>query len=139
MNLFADTVVVDPGTQWVAAATAIAITLGLIAQIVLQVMAREQATAAAKDVAAVKENLQANDERTTRKMGDMAEVAKATHTLVNSNMGTQLKLNSVVSRRLAKLTNDATDIQAANLADELYDAHVAKQNVVDEEAKSKST
>lgn len=66
-----------------------------------------------------------------RKADDLAVVAGKTHTLVNSNMGVQLKLNSVVTRRLATLTNDADDMAAAALAEKLLGEHEAKQKAVD--------
>ena len=63
--------------------------------------------------------------RNTQRMGE------ATHTLVNSDMGRQLKLSAVQARQLAILTRDQTHINAADEAERLYDEHVKKQNLVD--------
>lgn len=61
----------------------------------------------------------------------IAKVGQDTHTLVNSNMGAQLKISSVALRRLADLTKDAVDIKVANAAEALLEEHVAKQAQVD--------
>lgn len=66
-----------------------------------------------------------------RKLNAIAKTGEATHSLVNSNFGIQLKLTSVVSRRLADLTNAPADIEAADLAKRAYDAHMAQQAIVD--------
>jgi hypothetical protein len=71
-----------------------------------------------------------------RKLDGLAVVTDKTHTLVNSNMGVQLKLNALVSRRLADLTRDPADITAAELAERLYHEHQGKQAVVDSGSKT---
>ncbi len=53
------------------------------------------------------------------------------HTLVNSNMGTQLKIAAVAIRRVATMTNHADDMAAADLAEKLLAEHMHKQAVVD--------
>ena len=122
---------------------ALAITVGLIAQIILQVMAKidamklaNQQKAIAIDAAAklrmaafkvdeVKTTLAEQTAATSHKLDDI-------HTLVNSNMGTQLKLNSVLARRLADLPGATeADRTAATDAERMYNDHVAKQAVVD--------
>lgn len=59
------------------------------------------------------------------------KVGKDTHTLVNSNMGIQLKLGMDLSEFKAITTKLPEDIAAANLARSMYQEHVKKQNVVD--------
>lgn len=86
---------------------------------------------AAEKVEEVKQTLTATTSTQDAKLDEMSKVGTATHALVNSNMGTALKLNSVVSRRLADLTKDTADITAADLADKLLAEHVAKQAMVD--------
>jgi hypothetical protein len=66
-----------------------------------------------------------------------AQVAKDTHTLVNSNMGLQLRKSMLQSRRIADMSaasNASTKVEDARMADEderIYNEHVAKQAVVD--------
>jgi hypothetical protein len=62
---------------------------------------------------------------------DIAKVAESTHTLVNSNMGIQLELNMAVTGRLAAITKDPMDIEAAKLAKDNYLSHQMKQSIVD--------
>jgi hypothetical protein len=66
------------------------------------------------------------------KLDDLGKVAAATHTLVNSNMGTQLKLNAIMARRLSDLTKSPVDVEAALEAEKLYAAHMQNQDVVDQ-------
>jgi hypothetical protein len=68
---------------------------------------------------------------TTKKLEEMALVGEKTHTLVNSNMGAQLKLTATVSRRLALITKDDSDQEAASIAETLLHEHERKQEVVD--------
>lgn len=53
------------------------------------------------------------------------------HTLVNSNMGIQLKLNAVNSRWRADMSQKTEDIKAAFEAEKLLREHDAKQATVD--------
>lgn len=66
-----------------------------------------------------------------RKLNAIAKTGEQVHTLVNSNMGTQLKLNAISLRRLATITNDPVDVDAAMLAEKLLKEHDAKQAAVD--------
>jgi len=65
------------------------------------------------------------------KIDEAAKVAKDTHTLVNSNMGVQLQLNASVTKRLADVTKDPIDKEAALSAARLYADHLGKQAIVD--------
>jgi hypothetical protein len=47
-------------------------------------------------------------------------------------MGMQLKISSVALLRVADLTGDSADIEAAGLAERLYSEHQARQAVVDQ-------
>lgn len=58
------------------------------------------------------------------------------HTLVNSNMGAQLKIGAIALRRIAIITKDAADIEAAKVAEDLLAEHVRKQAIVDSGGKS---
>jgi len=131
----------EPATSW-GAITAVAVTVGFIAQIVLQVLARwdaartaakAQAAAsnAATQVSAVKRTLETATATSDAKLDSLGKVATATHALVNNNMAVQLRLNAALARRLAELTRDLSDIRAADLADQLLAEHEAKQAVVD--------
>jgi hypothetical protein len=61
----------------------------------------------------------------------LTKVTNDTHTLVNSNMGVQLKLNAAITQRMAGLTNQPDDIAAATLAKIAYEEHLKKQATVD--------
>jgi len=66
-----------------------------------------------------------------QKVDIAAKVGIDTHALVNSAMGAQLKLAATLSMRIAKLTNDPGDMNAALDAQRLYNDHVAKQKALD--------
>lgn len=100
---------------------------------VAEVAVAAQTTAA--KVEEVKQILDTTTVTAAGKMEALEKVAGATHTLVNSNMGVQLKLNAVVSRRLADMTKEPADMVAAELADKLLAEHVSKQAVVDSKEK----
>jgi len=59
------------------------------------------------------------------------QVTHDTHTLVNSNMGVQLKLNMLVTQRMANITHAQDDIAAAEIAKLAYEEHIKKQAIVD--------
>lgn len=67
----------------------------------------------------------------------LAEAAKQTgeavHVLVNSKMLTQLRISAVALRRVADLTGDPDDRQAAILAEQEYRAQQARQRALDEQ------
>jgi hypothetical protein len=68
---------------------------------------------------------------TGAKMDGLAKVADATHTLVNSNFGVQLKISALALHRVAELTGHPDDKAAAEIAEKAYQEHLAKQAVVD--------
>ena len=86
---------------------------------------------AAARVEDVKRDLQVQSAASTKQMTEIAKVGIDTHTLVNSNMGVQLKLAAGFARRLADITKSSDDEKAASLAELAYDEHVKKQAVVD--------
>ena len=67
-------------------------------------------------------------------LASISEVAEKTHVLVNSNMGTQLKLTAMHARRVAELTKDPADESVADEAERLLADHVRKQARVDAKA-----
>lgn len=81
---------------------------------------------AAQAVAEVAAKLEASTSAVDGKLNGLAQVAKDTHTLVNSNMAVQLKLHAGTSRRLAEITHDPVDIQAADLAEKMVSEHDVK-------------
>lgn len=87
---------------------------------------------AAAKVATVKTDLARTNEETSRKLDDLARVSADTHTLVNNNMGVQLRLNAAVTRRLADKTGDSEDVKAAELSARMLKEHEDKQRVVDD-------
>jgi len=56
---------------------------------------------------------------------------EAIHTLVNSNMGAQLRISAVALRNLANETKNADDAGRATEAERLLEDHISKQAVVD--------
>jgi len=94
--------------------------------------ASEAATAAAGKVEEVKVTLKETTAAADKKLDAIAVVGEKTHTLVNSNMEVQLKLNKVLSQRLAELTKDPADIAVAAQADRLLAEHQSKQAAVDD-------
>lgn len=53
------------------------------------------------------------------------------HTLVNSQMGEQLRIGMVAARTLANVTKAPADMNLADEAERKYSDHQAKQAVVD--------
>lgn len=71
------------------------------------------------------------------KVQTISKSADATHILVNSNMGAQLKLGAELARWKAVKTGQKLDIEAADEAERLWADHEAKQAIVDrQEGKS---
>lgn len=66
------------------------------------------------------------------KVQSIAKTNDAVHTLVNSNMGLQLKVSEIAHGRLARLPNASRgDIEAWEKSKEMLAAHIARQAVVD--------
>jgi hypothetical protein len=86
---------------------------------------------AARQVAKVRETLSESDDQLHSRLDEMAAVGQATHVLVNSNMGDQLKLNALLSRRVAEITKLPEDLEAAVLSESKLRDHESKQAVVD--------
>lgn len=63
-------------------------------------------------------------------LDDLTTMTKETYALLNVNMGIQLKLNMVLSQRIADMTKDVTDIEAAKHAELLYKEYQAKNGLV---------
>lgn len=79
-----------------------------------------------------------NTKRTEQKVEKLAanvdsvkSTGEAVHTLTNSNMGVQLKLNAELSRWKAVETGHPVDITAAEEAERMYADHQRKQGIVD--------
>jgi hypothetical protein len=99
--------------------------------------ARDAAAAAARDAAAagkaeaVRKDLVAADQKSDTKLDALATVAGATHTLVNNNMGVQLKAVAELRRWKANQTGDPEHVLEALAAEKLWAEHQKKQAVVD--------
>lgn len=68
------------------------------------------------------------------KVQTISKSADSIHTLVNSNMGVQLKLGAELSRWKATQTKNKQDVRAADEAERLWQEHEAKQAIVDSKA-----
>lgn len=95
--------------------------------------AQVAASNAAHAASEVKATLADSTASANVQMADLAKVAKDTHTLVNSNMAVQLKLNAAMAKRLSLITKTPEDAQAAQYAELMYQEHVKKQAIVDGE------
>jgi len=92
---------------------------------------KDQAEQAAEQVKEVKTALEETTSATSEKLDKIAETSDKTHTLVNSNMGVQLKLNAELSRWKADQTKDKSDEAAAIQAEHMFREHEGKQATVD--------
>lgn len=99
-----------------------------IVTVVLALIARK----AERKVAEVKVDLEKATIKTDKKLTNIAKVSESIHTLVNSNMGLQLRISMLALSRVAELTKHVKDIRAAKVAIKAYRAHEAKQKLVDE-------
>jgi sensor domain CHASE-containing protein len=68
---------------------------------------------------------------TNRKQNTIKSVVDDTHTLVNSQMGTQLKVNVASALALYELTKKPEHLQLLNDAKQALDYHNQKQALVD--------
>lgn len=93
--------------------------------------AAEQAAAAAAAAAEVKATLAATVEQEAEKLARIEKVTTDTLTHVNHSKGLLLKATAVALRNLAVVTNNKKDLDAAELAEKDYEAHLAGQAVVD--------
>lgn len=79
----------------------------------------------------VKKTLETSTHQHVEKLEEVAQVTKATHTLVNSNMGIQLKMNAELARWKADHTSNPKYEQEALLAEKALEEHLEKQKIVD--------
>jgi hypothetical protein len=135
-------------TVWLAAIPAICTLISTLALAIIQRQTREAvvegakrasleradvkktARVAADRVEEVRQTLSKESENTIIKLDELQEGSKQIHTLVNANMGAQLKISSIALRRLADLTKHPEDMAAAELADKRLLEHEAKQKDV---------
>lgn len=75
---------------------------------------------------------QFNASKASRDRAVIAKTGESIHTLVNSAMGTQLRISAIALRRLSDMTKHAADEAAAELAEKLSNEHEQKQRKVDE-------
>jgi len=66
-----------------------------------------------------------------KRQGAALEINKATHTLVNNNMAVQLKINSMLTEKIAVLTGDKHDLLTAMESKRALAEHEVKQAIVD--------
>lgn len=92
---------------------------------------QRSARKAEKATELVKETLAQNTQATDGKLAGLADVAAKTHLLVNSAMAAALKSTAVALRRIAEITKDPADLQAAEVAELASGEHAVKQAAVD--------
>lgn len=79
----------------------------------------------------VRDDIAAKKEDDDAKFLRLEKSAESTHTLVNSNMGAQLKISAIALRVVAELRGTPADIEAAEFAEKLLIEHEQKQARVD--------
>lgn len=77
----------------------------------------------AEIVKTVKTNLETSNTRADKKLEEIKKVSNDVHTLVNSAMKAQLKINVIALRRIAMITKKKGDIDAAKAAETLLAEH----------------
>lgn len=105
--------------------------IGGIVTIVLtwmQYRTRMAVAAAARDAQVDRETVKTALEEATYETDSKLNVI---HDLVNKAHGEALRLAACSSERLARLTKEPADIEAAQEARQLYDDYVAKQSLAD--------
>ena len=105
--------------------------IGFCTLISVSLLALLKSETTEQKVAEVKSDLAASDAKTVAQLNKMEVTGEKTHILVNSNMGVQLKLSAAALRRLANLTSDPDDVEAATLAETMLAEHNKKQAIVD--------
>src|ERR1051326_998852 len=84
----------------------------------------------------VRVKLEETNQETAKALNEIAVTGNNVHTLVNSNMGVQLKISAVALRRVAELTKNKNDEAAASLAEKSLAEHERKQSMVDARKKN---
>jgi len=111
---------------WVMIIGAVFLGMTQVTSLVLQFMS-------GRKVEAVRTDLAINTLSNSQKLDGVVSTNKQIHTLVNSNMGVQLKVNVVLAWRIYALTKDPEDLKAAQLAENYLKDHEIKQGVVDKQ------
>jgi len=68
------------------------------------------------------------------RLESVAKTTESVHILVNSSMSAQLRISALALRRIAGMTSNKTDIEAAELAERLFQDHERKQQRVDDKS-----
>lgn len=96
-----------------------------------------KADVAADKVGQVKRTLEEATEEQSGRLDSIQKTGQLTHDLVNSASLVQLKLYAVAARRIADLTKDPADAEAATVAERLYHDHEAKAVLATRKAESR--
>jgi hypothetical protein len=126
-------------TEWAKMITPALLIVVAIQQWWTRRAADKAAAAAAAKVAevaskteAVRQALATSDNSTNIKLDSLAVSSDKIHTLVNSNMGVQLRISASALRRVADFSKDPKDERIAEEAERLAQDHESKQHKVDE-------
>ncbi len=111
---------------------AIAIAVGLLAQIVLQVIAALKTEKVKQTLAKTNAVNEIKMDSLTHKVDSTQKTGEAVHLLVNSAMAAALKTAAVALRRIADDKKDDADIKAAESAEMALAEHIKKQKKVDD-------
>ena len=96
--------------------------------------AAEKVVQVATKTESVRQALVDADSATSVKLDNLTVQTDKVHTLVNSNMGVQLRISAGALRRVAEYSKDPADIRIAEEAERLARDHETKQNKVDVKA-----
>ncbi len=113
-------------------ATALGVFLGPVVLALLNWLTARKVADKAETVRKVLANTNAS---TDKKLTSISTTTNAVHTLVNSAMSEQLKLNAIISRRLANITKNPADDKAAIIAERMSEEHELKQQIIDRNKK----
>jgi hypothetical protein len=94
-------------------------------------MQQWNARKAKKERKANAEEAKLSANRAAAEASKAAAIGEAVHTLVNSNMGAQLKLVMELSEFKASVSPTPENMEAAKLARTAYESHQTKQALVD--------
>lgn len=118
----------DDANSWIPATTALAVTVGFIAQIVLQVMAKMDAGDLAKELKETAAATEKSEKTAATKRDETLSIVKVVHKLVNNDMHRALETAALLARRIANMDGATEeDITAAVTAEKALVDHDSRE------------
>ncbi len=128
--LVADVIVTVAGVAFVSPGLAIQV-IGFGTMVAVGLFNSLQGVKAKAEVQQVAATLEQTKMVASAERAETLKGVQAIHTLVNSNMGAQLKVSAVALRRVAEYSSHPDDVAAADMAERQLRDHEAKQATVD--------